>query len=120
LEADTQVGELGQLAGRVMAIGDDLKRDVQISIQSAGQMDKLHRVILELGNTVRSFRYEPVSRPSASGLPVQKADGPARNSVFEDMPDVSGDSSLASGAAFPVSYPGDRMTDNLMRSGGRR
>ncbi|MEN9894642.1 MAG: hypothetical protein RIR97_494, partial [Pseudomonadota bacterium] len=120
LEADTQVGELGQLAGQVMAIGDDLKRDAQISIQSAGQMDKLHRVILELGNTVRSFRYEPVSRPSASGLPVQKADGPARNSVFEDMPDVSVDSSLVSGAAFPVSYPGDRMTDSLMRSGGRR
>ena len=85
VEADAQATQLDNIATEVLSLGNILNNDAQIVSESSEKFDALHMVILELGDTVRSFRYEPngrgthsVSRSVQTGRP---SDLPVRNEL---------------------------------------
>lgn len=66
IEADLQANQLDNMASQVTSLGNILSNDVQIVSKSSEKFDALHMVILELGDTIRSFRYDPNMRGTHS------------------------------------------------------
>ncbi|AOG09612.1 methyl-accepting chemotaxis (MCP) signaling domain protein [Agrobacterium sp. RAC06] len=66
---DRQASELAGIAGTVAALGVDIGNTATVARQSSQGTDDLHKVILELGATIREFHIERQTRrtPSAAG-----------------------------------------------------
>ena len=62
---DSQAGELASLTGMVGGLGGEIADSADFARRSSAGSDDLHMVILELGRTVRAFRYERQTRMPA-------------------------------------------------------
>ncbi|MGL4196727.1 MAG: methyl-accepting chemotaxis protein, partial [Allorhizobium sp.] len=69
---DRQASELAGIAGSVAALGADIGNTASVARQSSEGSDDLHKVILELGATIREFHIERQTRapkaPSGSRI----------------------------------------------------
>lgn len=63
---DGQAGELASLTGVVGGLGGEIADSADLARRSSAGSDDLHMVILELGRTVRAFRYERQTRTPSS------------------------------------------------------
>jgi methyl-accepting chemotaxis protein len=107
---DRQATELAGIAGSVAALGADIGNTAAVARQSSEGTDDLHKVILELGATIREFHIERQTRtPKAasgriqlSGQREQAAPAPLAAALVEheDMDDESAD------FGFPVHIAG--------------
>jgi methyl-accepting chemotaxis protein len=64
---DGHAKSLEQIAGDVGTLNRDLETNARLAGETARNFDDLHTVILELGNTIRTFRYEAPQRSRSSG-----------------------------------------------------
>ena len=72
--SDRQASELAGIAGTVASLGSDIGDTAALARQSSDGTDDLHKVILELGATIREFHIERQARaPKASVGRVQLA-----------------------------------------------
>ena len=85
VEADAQATQLDNIANEVMSLGNILNNDAQIVSKSSEKFDALHMVILELGDTVRSFRYEPNVRGTHISSGSVQSGRPSDRTVRNDM-----------------------------------
>ena len=70
--SDRQASELAGIAGTVASLGSDIGDTAALARQSSDGTDDLHKVILELGATIREFHIERQARaPKASAGRVQ-------------------------------------------------
>lgn len=107
---DRQASELAGIAGTVAALGADIGNTAVVARKSSEGTDDLHKVILELGATIREFHIERQTRaPRAasgriqlSGQREQAAPAPLAAALVEheDMDDESAD------FGFPVHIAG--------------
>ncbi len=107
---DRQASELANIAGTVAGLGADIGSNAALARQSSEGTDDLHKVILELGATIREFHIERQTRaPKASAgriqLSNQREQGAAApvNPAFS-APDMADDESSDFG--FPVHIAG--------------
>jgi methyl-accepting chemotaxis protein len=63
-ETDSQATGLADLSGIVAALGADVSSTADLARRSSDSSDDLHKVILELGETIREFHIERQVRPS--------------------------------------------------------
>ncbi len=69
---DRQASELAGIAGTVAGLGADIGNNAAIARQSSEGTDDLHKVILELGATIREFHIERQTRaPKANDSRIQ-------------------------------------------------
>lgn len=107
---DRQATELAGIAGTVAALGVDIGNTATVARQSSQGTDDLHKVILELGATIREFHIERQTRraPSSAGriqLSGQREQGaPVANATAYAPPDTMEDESADFG--FPVHIAG--------------
>ncbi|GEO83470.1 putative chemoreceptor McpE [Ciceribacter naphthalenivorans] len=66
---DSQASELASLTGLVAGLGGELSDSATFARRSTEGADELHTVILELGRTVREFRFERQSQSARSVSP---------------------------------------------------
>lgn len=71
-DANKHVVGLGESSAEFADIGREAAKGAEISIRAGGQADDLHTVILELGNTIRSFRIAAREPEKLALAPVIK------------------------------------------------
>jgi methyl-accepting chemotaxis protein len=67
VETQGQATSIERIAGDIGALHQDLETNAHLASDTARNFDDLHTVILELGNTIRSFHYEAPSRGRQGG-----------------------------------------------------
>ncbi len=67
VETGEQAKSLERIAGDVGSLHRDLESNARLASDAGKECDDLHTVILELGNTIRSFRYEAPVRSRQTG-----------------------------------------------------
>ena len=66
---DSQARELASVTGMVSGLGGEIAESADFARRSSSGSDDLHTVILELGRTVREFRFERQSRAPVPAAP---------------------------------------------------
>ncbi|EHS50808.1 methyl-accepting chemotaxis sensory transducer [Rhizobium sp. PDO1-076] len=90
-ETDAQATGLAGLSGIVAALGTDVSAIADLARRSSDSSDDLHKVILELGETIREFHIERQVRPSkpvSSRLVVSSAAASLAGPRGRDTDDV--------------------------------
>ncbi|SSC74068.1 unnamed protein product [Ciceribacter sp. T2.26MG-112.2] len=64
-----QAGELASISGLVSGLGGEIAESADFARRSSSGSDDLHRVILELGHTVREFHFERQARGGEPAKP---------------------------------------------------
>lgn len=107
---DRQATELAGIAGSVAALGADIGNTAAVARQSSDGTDDLHKVILELGATIREFHIERQTRPPSTAtsriqLTGQREQLVAASSTAAFSTD-EGDEDTSTDFGFPVHIAG--------------
>jgi len=103
--SDRQASELAGIAGTVASLGSDIADTAVLARQSSEGTDDLHKVILELGATIREFHIERQAR--APKVPVGRVQLTAQRDQLTPAPaasiaDLSDDADVDFGFAAQI------------------